>query len=308
MNAKSIIRPVHTYSIVACDAEKGEIGVAVQSHWFSVGSVVPWAEAGTGAVATQAFANISFGPGGLELLKKGKTADQAIEELIDADESRDMRQLAVIDAGGNAAAYTGRKCIPAAGHYVGKNFSVQANMMLNERVWPEMADSFKKNNAPLAERLIAALEAAQQAGGDIRGKQSASLLIVKARPTGKMWEDRAVDLRVEDNPEPVKELKRLLKVFRAYEHMNRGDEALEKSDTEGALKEYGKAQEICPENLEMKYWYAVSMANAGGVKDSLPIFKEIVSQNRNWLILTKRLPDVGLLKVNERDFELIVNQ
>lgn len=297
----------HTYSIVARDPETGEMGVAVQSHWYSVGSIVSWAEAGVGAIATQSFVNVSFGPRGLELLKQGKTAQETLKILIDSDEGRDVRQLAIIDAKGNVAAYTGKKCIPDAGHIIGDNFSVQANMMLNNKIWPAMEQAFKESKGHLAERMVAALEAAQQAGGDIRGKQSAAIVVVKGHSTGQVWEDRLIDLRVEDHPQPIKEIKRLLKVFRAYEHMNAGDLAIEKNDIQGALKAYGAAEEMFPDNLEMKYWHAVSLANVGMVEESLPIFKSIFEKDQNWLTLTKRLPGVGLLNVSNKDLKRILS-
>lgn len=299
---------IHTYSIVARDPETGEMGVAVQSHWFSVGSIVSWAEAGVGAIATQSFVNVSFGPRGLELLKQGKTAQQVVGELIDADEGRDVRQLAIVDAKGNVAAHTGAKCVPEAGHYLGEGFSVQANMMLKDSVWPAMARAFETSREPLPERLVATLEAAQEEGGDIRGKQSAALLVVKAGSTGKTWEDRVVDLRVEDHPEPVEELKRLLKVFRAYEYMNEGDLALEKNDVAGALAAYGAAEAMFPDNLEMKFWHAVSLANLGRVQDALPLFREVFAKQNNWWTLTQRLPGVGLLKVSDKDYVSILAQ
>ncbi|MCU0643247.1 MAG: DUF1028 domain-containing protein [bacterium] len=298
----------HTYSIVARDPATGEMGVAVQSHWFSVGSIVSWAEAGLGAIATQSFVNVSFGPRGLELLKAGKTAQEALKILIDADEGRDVRQLAIIDAKGNVAAYTGKKCIPDAGHIVGDDFSVQANMMLNSKVWSAMEQAFKNSQGHLAERMVAALEAAQEVGGDIRGKQSAAILVVKGQSSGKVWEDRLIDLRVEDHPEPIQEIKRLIKVFRAYEYMNAGDLAIEKNDIQGALKAYGTAEGMFPENLEMKYWHAVSLANVGMINESLPIFKSIFEKDRNWLLLTERLPKVDLLKVDPKSLEKILSQ
>ena len=297
----------HTFSIVARDAETGEMGVAVQSHWFSVGSIVSWAEAGVGAIATQSFVNASFGPRGLEMLKEGKTAQEVLEALIDADEGRDVRQLAIIDAHGNVAAHTGKRCISEAGHIVGNNFSVQANMMLKNTVWSAMAKAFHETEGSLAERLIAALEAAQSEGGDIRGKQSAALIIVKGKSTGKLWEDRVIDLRVEDHPEAVKEIKRLLRVYRAYEYMNAGDLAMEKNDVEGALKAYGSAEAMFPDNLEMKYWHAISLANIGRVDDALPMFTEIFKKDNNWRLLTERLPSVGLLSVDKKDLERIVS-
>lgn len=301
-------RLVHTFSIVARDPLTGEMGVAVQSNWFSVGSLVSWAEAGVGAIATQSFVNVSFGPRGLELLRSGKTAQEVLKELIDADEGRDVRQLAVVDAKGNVAAHTGKKCIPAAGHYVGDNFSVEANLMLNDKVWPAMAKAFQESAGPLAERMVTALEAAQSVGGDIRGKQSAAILVVRGQPTGKIWEDRVIDLRIEDHAEPIKEIRRLLKLYRAYEFMNKGDYAVEKNDIKGAMELYGSAEKMFPENIEMKYWHAVALANAGLINESLPIFKEAFKANSNWTILTERLPSVGQLNVSKEDLQKILSQ
>jgi len=298
----------HTFSIVARDPQTGEMGVAVQSHWFSVGSIVAWGEAGVGVVATQSFVNPSFGQRGLELLKKGMTAQEVVDHLISSDEGRDFRQLAIVDSKGNSAGYTGSKCIAGAGHVAGNNYSVQANMMLNDRIWGAMSRAFERSNGLLAERLIAALEAAQNTGGDIRGQQSACLLIVRGDATGNLWEDRLIDLRVEDNPNPVDEIKRLLKVYRAYEHMNKGDLAVEKNDMKLAMDEYNAAMEMFPENLEMKYWTAVTLANTGEVEKSLPMFKEIFLQDINWKKLTERLPQVGLLNVDQEDLSKILQQ
>ncbi len=297
----------HTFSIVARDPETGEMGVAVQSHWFSVGSIVTWGEAGVGVVATQSFVNPSFGPRGLEMLKSGMTAQQVVDSLIASDEGRDVRQLAILDVHGNVAAYTGKNCIPAAGQIVGDNYSVQANLMLNDKVWPAMSEAFENTEGPLAERMIAALEAAQNAGGDIRGKQSAAILVVKGKSTGKVWEDRLIDLRVEDSPEPIKELKRLLKVHRAYDHMNAGDLAVEHNNMDLAMKEYSAAEKMFPDNEEMKYWHAVTLVNNGRIDDALPLFEKVFKKNNNWKILTPRLVPVGLLNVNDADLKRILS-
>ncbi len=181
-----------------------------------------------------------------------------IKILTDSDSARDVRQVAVLDMQGRTASYTGKKCIPAAGNIASKNFSVQANLVLNESVWPAMAKAFEETFGPLAERMIAALEAAQKKGGDIRGMQSASILIVSPVATGKLWEDKPIDLRVEDHPQPIEELKRLLNLFRAYEHSNLGDLAVEKNDLTLAEKEYGIAEKMLPGDSEMKFWHAVS--------------------------------------------------
>ena len=193
-------RPVSTYSIVAYDEKTGELGVAVQSHWFSVGSTVPWAKAGVGAVATQSFVKIEYGPEGLELMEKGLTAQEALDSLVSKDPGRAVRQVGMVDAKGNVAVHTGKKCIEFAGHKTGNNFTVQANIMASQTVWPLMAMTFEMTDGDLAERMMAALETAQAEGGDLRGKQSASMLIVSGNPTGIPWKDTVLDLRVEDHP------------------------------------------------------------------------------------------------------------
>lgn len=297
----------HTFSIVARDQKTGEMGVAVQSHWFSVGTIVTWAEAGVGAIATQSFVNVSFGPRGLEMLKQGMTAQETVDSLLKSDDGREFRQLAIIDSKGNAASFTGKKCIQPAGNIVGDNFSCQANLMINDKIWPAMAEAFKNAKGPLAERMMAALEAGQRAGGDIRGKQSAAMLIVRGKSTGKVWEDRLIDIRVDDSPEPIKELKRLLKVHRAYDHMNAGDLAVEKNDMPLALKEYSTAEKMFPDNAEMKYWHAVTLANNGKVDESLPIFREVFNMDENWRDLTPRLIEPGLLTVGEKDLKRIMD-
>lgn len=300
-------RPVHTYSIVARDPQTGEMGVAVQSHWFSVGSLVTWAEAGVGAVATQSFIDPAYGPLGLQLMRAGKTAPQALAAIIASDPGEAVRQVAMIDAQGNVAAHTGRKCIPAAGHFVGENFSVQANLMLNDKVWPAMREAYINTKGDLADRMLAAMDAAQAVGGDIRGKQSAAILIVKAVSTGRPWADRAMELRVEDHPEPLQELRRLVHVHRAYEHMNAGDLAVEHSDMDKALQEYGAAQKMMPDNLEMIYWTATSLVNAGRLDESLPLFRKVFAGDANWAELTPRLPGVGLLNVDEAGLKKILS-
>jgi len=297
----------HTFSIVAIDEQNGEMGVAVQSHWFSVGSIVAWAQPGVGVVATQSLVNVSFGPRGLELLKAGKTPREALDELLGKDEGADFRQLALLDVKGRVVTHTGKKCIAEAGHIIGDGFSVQANMMLNDKVVPAMAEAFKNSSGPLAERLVAALKAAQAAGGDIRGQQSAAIKIVKIKSSGKPWQDVIMDLRVEDHPQAVAEIERLVKVFRAYEHMNKGDLAIEKGDVQGALREYGTAEKMFPDNEEMKYWHAVSLANVGEIKASLPLFKEVFEKEPNYLELTKRIVKNGLLKVNQQQLDQIIN-
>lgn len=301
------VRPVHTYSIVARDPDTGELGVAVQSHWFSVGPIVAWAEAGVGAVATQSFVDPSYGKNGLDLMRGGKSAPDTLKELLAKDEGREVRQVAMIDAQGRVEAWTGKNDIQAAGHIVGKNFSVQANLMLNDKVWPAMARAFESAKGDLADRMLAALDAAQAAGGDIRGKQSAALLVVTGKPTGMAWKDRTFDLRVDDSAEPLVELRRLVKLQRAYNHMNAGDLAVEKKDNEGALREYGAAEKLVPDNAEMIYWHAVALVNMGRVDESLPLFRRVFAMDKNWITLTPRLPKSGLLPDDPKLIERIVS-
>jgi uncharacterized Ntn-hydrolase superfamily protein len=257
-------------------------------------------------VATQSFVNLSFGSRGLELLRLGKSPGQVVEELLRSDPAREMRQLAVIDRHGNAAAYTGKRCVPEAGHLIGENFSVQANLMASAEVWPAMAHSFRRSSGPLAERLIEALMAAQERGGDLRGKQSAAILVVRVEPTGEIWKDRLIDLRVEDHQDPLEELSRLLRVFRAYEHMNRGDEALEADDGQGALREYGEARRLYPHSQEIRFWSAVSLVNAGKLEQALPAFNELFAAHPNWGTLLEHIYRLGLLKTDQNSYRRIV--
>ncbi|EMR01284.1 DUF1028 domain-containing protein [Cesiribacter andamanensis] len=299
----------HTYSIVARDSATGEMAVGVQSHWFSVGTVVSWAEAGVGAIATQSFANVSFGPRGLALLREGKSPQQVLDELLRDDEAREYRQVAIIDPQGRVAVHTGNKCVDYAGHTSGTNFSVQANMMLNDKVWPAMAKSFEKNkNLPLAERVLAAMQAGQAAGGDIRGQQSAAILVVKGQSSNKPWEDKLIDLRVDDNPQPLQELERLLRVFRAYEHMNRGDLAIEKGNMQEAMQEYTAAEKMFPNNIEMQYWHAITLANGGKTAEAAAMLKKIFKKDKNWQEMTRRLPKAGLLQVSEKELKQLLGE
>ena len=290
-------RPVATYSIVARDAATGELGVAVQSHWFSVGSIVSWAEAGVGAVATQSFVDASYGPLGLALMRAGRSAPDALKGLVAADEGRDVRQVAMIDAQGRVDAYTGNKCIAAAGQRVGKDYSMQANLMEKSTVWDAMARAYESGTGGLAEKMLAALEAAEREGGDIRGRQSAAILIVKGKSSGRPWAggDIVMELRIEDHPEPLAELRRLMRVHRAYEHMNAGDLCAEKKDWPCAAREYGAAEKILPEQAEVTFWHAVTMVTAGSADAAMPLFRRVFAREPKWAELVGRLPASGLL-------------
>ena len=297
----------HTFSIVARDKVTGEMAVGVQSHWFSVGTLVSWGQSGVGIVATQSFVNPALGPNGLKFMSEGKSAKEALDLLIEEDEGKAFRQVAFLDVNGGVAVFTGEKCISSAHHIVGDNYSVQANMMLNDKVVPAMAKTFEENSTlPLAERVLKVLQAAQAAGGDIRGKQSAALIVVNDKRVESAWLDKKINLRVDDHENPLTELHRLLLVHKAYEHMNRGDLAVELGDMTTALNEYGAAENLFPENLEMKYWKAVAMANNNQLQESLLIFKEIFSADENWRELTRRLPKSGLLNLSDIDFHKII--
>jgi len=284
----------HTYSIVARDPETGEMGVAVQSHYFSVGPIVPWAEAGVGAVATQSLVLVDYGPKGLDLMRGGMTARQALDSLLKADPNPDVRQVAMVDAQGNVAAHTGSMCIPDAGHQTGFQFSAQANLMANETVWPAMASAFDKAKGDLAERMLLALEAAEKAGGDIRGRQSAAIVIVKAKSTGKPWADRVMDLRVEDHPDPLAELRRLVRLRRAYEREDAGDNFIAAKKPAEAMTAYAEAARIAPEVVELQFWAAVSMYTNGSEREALDLFEKVFASERRWVDLVPRLARVGL--------------
>lgn len=292
-------RPLHTYSIVARDAHTGELGVAVQSHWFNVGALVAWAEAGVGAVATQSFVDPSYGRLGLDLMRAGKSAPEALRALLAADPERETRQVAMVDAQGRVATHTGNLCIAEGGHEVGEGFSVQANMMGKTSVWPAMAKAFRNTKGDLADRMMAALGAAEAEGGDFRGKQAAAILVVPGKSSGQPWKERSFDLRVEDHPDPVKELGRLVRLQRAYLLMNDGDAFAARNQWPQALQAYDGAAALAPQIVELPFWKAVALVNAGRVEESLPIFKDIFRREPAWREALRRLAKVKLLPQDE---------
>jgi len=308
--AQSARRPVATYSIVARDSVTGEMGVAVQSHWFSVGPIVPWAEAGVGAVATQSFVEVSYGPLGLELMRAGRTADQALAALVSTDQGEAVRQVAMVDAGGNVSAHTGSSAIFAAGHQVGAGYSAQANLMENPTVWGAMAHAYETTEGDLADRMLAALEAAEGEGGDIRGRQSAAILIVGAERMANSWEGRTFDLRVEDHPDPVGELKRLVQLQRAYLKLNEGDGWVVKGDIPMALESYSEAMNYVPDaatNGEAPFWVGVTLADTGQEDDAVAYLKRAYVQDARWAELVGRLPAAGLLPDDEALIQRLVD-
>jgi uncharacterized Ntn-hydrolase superfamily protein len=291
-------RPVATYSIVARDHDTGEMGVAVQSHWFSVGAIVPWAEAGVGAVATQSFVEPAYGPLGLELMRLGRSATEALHALVSTDADEAVRQVAMVDAHGRVGAHTGSRAIVAAGHHVGEGYSTQANLMESATVWDAMARAYEASEGDLAERLLAALEAAEAEGGDIRGRQSAAIVVVAAESSGKPWQDRLFDLRVEDHPDPVGELRRLVRLQRAYRALNEGDEWVTRGEVTRAMEAYRRAMELVPDeatNGEAPFWVGITLASTGDTEGAVPYLRRAQAQDARWAELVGRLPAAGLL-------------
>lgn len=289
------LRPVHTYSIVARDAATGELGVAVQSHWFSVGSGVIWAEPGIGAVATQSFTDPSYGPLGLQLMRVGKDAEQALTALLAADEHEDVRQVGMIDANGLSANHTGENAIVEFCNVTGDNFAVQANLMWKPTVCSAMVTAYEKAEGDLAERMMFALEAAQREGGDIRGRQSAALLVVSGDIAEPAWGGRIFDLRIEDHAQPLVELRRLLNMARAYRLMNEGDEHMTRGEVAQAIAAYSGAEALVPDSHEMIFWHAATLAAGGRLDESLPLFSKAFAMWPLWRELVQRLPAAGLL-------------
>lgn len=291
----STVRPAHTFSIVARDPVTGDLGVAVQSHWFSVGANVAWVEAGVGAVATQSFTEVSYGPKGLALMRAGVPAPDAMAQLVAEDKQANVRQLGFVDAQGRTAAHTGDRCIAYAGHHVGNGYTVQSNLMGTDKVVAAMAAAYEAAKGDLAARMMAALDAAQAVGGDIRGCQSAALKVVTGKKSATPWAERKVDLRVDDSAAPLVELHRLLGLARAYDQMNRGDAAIEAGDIKAAVEHYGAAATAVPDNAEMIYWQGVALAGHGDFDRAIPLFKKAFAADPAWQELTRRLPSAGLL-------------
>jgi uncharacterized Ntn-hydrolase superfamily protein len=275
-----------TYSIVARDPRSGELGVAVQSHWFAVGPIVPWVRAGVGAVATQSIAEPAYGPRALDGLAAGARARQALDDLVGDDELARFRQVAVVDAHGNAAAYTGEGCIAHAGHQEGHEFSAQANMMGSPEVWPAMAHAFEAATGSLARRLVAALHAAEAHGGDARGRQSCALVVAPAQ--GEPWR-RTVDLRVDDHPEPLAELDRLLDLSDAYALATEGDELVGQGRHEEAGERYRSASALAPGNHELLFWAGLAAAQSGDLPTALDRVREAIRLQPGWRELLGRL-------------------
>jgi uncharacterized Ntn-hydrolase superfamily protein len=292
-----------TYSIVARDPDTGELGVAVQSHWFAVGPIVPWARPGVGAVATQANAEVAYGPRALELMASGASAPEALERLLGEDPAAASRQVAAVDANGRVAVHTGELCIPFAGHLTGEGVSCQANMMASERVWPAMLEAYQATSGTLTLRLLAALDAAEAAGGDVRGRQSAAIRVVPAE--GQAWETQ-VSLHVEDHSDPLSELRRLVKLHDAYRLAGRADELAGEGRHGEAGELYRRAGELAPDNHELRFWAGLGAAQAGDLETGVADVRAAIGQHPPWRQLLERLPPevapsaAGVLEALER--------
>jgi uncharacterized Ntn-hydrolase superfamily protein len=295
-----------TYSIVARDPQTGALGVAVQSHYFSVGPVVPWAEAGVGAVATQAHGERSYGALGVQLMRTGMHADQALAALLTADRGAARRPVAMVDAHGHAAAHTGELCIAHAGHRIAENVSVQANMMERDTVPDAMLAAYESATGDLAERLLAALDAAEAEGGDIRGRQSAAILVVTGERSGAPWEGREMELRVEDHPEPLVELRRLVTLHRAYKLQGEAEEAVATGGMEAGAKKIAQAFRLAPGNPEIAFWAAIGAAAGGQIDVARTLLAQAADVEPRWRDLVRRLPATGLYSLNDETIEALL--
>ena len=296
-----------TYSIVARDPQTGAFGAAVQSHWFAAGFVC-WAEPGVGAVATQATALIDHGPLGLELMRQGASAGDALRARLATDEEREHRQVAMVDREGAVAAHTGARCIREAGHRTGDGFSCQANMMLRDTVWDAMEEAFTSAPGDLSDRLLAALEAAEAEGGDIRGRQAARILVVGAEPSAEPWTDVLVDLRVDDHEAPLAELRRLLDLHRAYERLETAEERELAGDLRGALDERLAATAQIPQNPEIAFWTALSLAAAGRLEEARELVRVAFAAHPGWAELLQRLVADALVELPNEAYTALLSE
>lgn len=286
-----------TYSIVARDPETGEIGVAVQTCMFAVGALVPWAEAGVGAVASQAITEPAYGWRCLDAMRSGADAHAALTQARAADAAAPLRQVGVVDASGIAAAFTGELCIDHAGHHIGDGYAVQANMMASSNVWPEMAEAFEGAAGPLAARMLAALRAGEEAGGDARGRMSAAILVAGATPADAPRGGIVVDLRVDDHPNPVEELARLLDLRDAFAAYFRATDSLFAGDPAAALREVDDALALAPDDENVRFVRAGALVMSGRTGEAAEITRSLVATRPSWAVVIRGFAEKGLLPV-----------
>jgi uncharacterized Ntn-hydrolase superfamily protein len=283
-----------TYSIIGRDHDSGEVGIAVESRWFHAGQDLAWIEPGVGAVCTQAMIEPAYGFRGLQLLRDGHSAEDALAELTAADEGRDIRQVAIADADGRYAQHTGAGCVAAAGHATGKDCCAQGNMLASDTCWGAMVAAFEETGGNLTDRLLAALAAAEREGGDARGRQAARILVRPAQATGIPWQDRVVDLQVVDHPDPVPELRRLVNVSRAYDHLGRAFERVDRGDVAAALNEAAAAHALAPADDQITFWRASFLGLAGRIDEAVAAGREATQAHSGWPEFLRRCADAGL--------------
>jgi uncharacterized Ntn-hydrolase superfamily protein len=287
-----------TYSIVARDPRTRELGIAVQSRYFAAGRVVPWIEAGLGVIASQAFANPMYGDQGLKLLRAGEHPRDILDRLVAQDAGGSRRQVAILDIDGRMAAHTGALCVAAAGHAMGTNCCAQGNMLARDTVWPAMAEAFESCSGTLAERLLAALEAAEREGGDLRGRQAAALIVAKGASSGVAKLDLAVDLRVDDHLEPVKEIRRLLAFARANEHANRAMEKLLANDVSSALSDLEDCCEAYADEPVFQFRRALALLQLGRPDEARQALRRARTVHPGWDELLLRFADAGVIPMS----------
>jgi uncharacterized Ntn-hydrolase superfamily protein len=283
-----------TYSIIGRDHGSGEVGIAVQSRWFHAGQDLAWIEPGVGAVCTQAIIEPAYGLRGLRLLRDGRTAEEALAELTAADEGRDVRQVAIADADGRYAQHTGAGCVAAAGHAAGTDCCAQGNMLASATCWGAMIEAFEETEGDLTDRLLAALDAAEREGGDARGRQAARILVRPAQATGVPWQDRVIDLQVVDHSDPVPELRRLVNVKRAYDHLGKAFDLVGRGDVAGAVDEAAAAHELAPADDQITFWRASFLGGAGRNEEATQAWLEATSAHPGWPEFLNRCVDAGL--------------
>lgn len=295
-----------TYSIVARDPETGQLGGAVQSHWFAAGDLVIWAEPAVGAVATQSLVEVSHGPEGLRLMRDGRTASEALAERVASDEDEGVRQIGMVDARGGVGVHTGARCIAEAGHRTGDGYTCQANMMMNDTVWDAMAEAYERGGGDLVHRLLDALDAAEAEGGDVRGRQAAGIYVVKAESSDKHWEDVVVNIRVDDHPQPLPELRRLVDLKLAYDRLDTAEKLELAGDLDGAFAEQRRALAEFPDNAEIAFWTATSLAAHGRMDEARATIRTAFEQHRGWEILLRRLVRDGYLDFAPETLEALL--
>jgi uncharacterized Ntn-hydrolase superfamily protein len=284
-----------TYSIIGLDPDAGEIGIAVQSRWLHAGQDLAWIEPGVGAVCTQSFMNPVYGPRGLELMRGGQSAGDALAAAVAEDDMPELRQVAMADSAGRFAQHTGDKCVEAAGQTTGNGCCAQGNMLTRDSCWGAMVDAFETGTGSLTDRLLAALDAAEREDGDVRGRQAARILVCRDTPAESSWNERVIDVQVVDHPEPVPELRRLVMVTHAYDHLGRALELTDKGELEAAAQEIDTARSLAPDDDQIAFWGATVLGGAGRIGDAIAAMQQASGANPRWPEFLRRCIAAGVL-------------